>query len=329
MSSGQVMCILGLACAAASCVVPDVELHGKSCDDSHPCLVEYACVDHRCVPTDLDGSDAGGPGDAAVAPADAGLPDAGLGEDAGICAAGTSCTPEDPCHAGTLSCDLGIPECIDTGEDVADGTSCRTGRICHHGACSAGCLISDAFYANGQVDPAHPCRSCAPSVSTATWTDLPDGTICLEEQICHQDECSSGCFISDTYYASGDPDPSNFCQGCQPGTSTSAWTMVRDGTECDEGRVCNQGACSTGCWISGEYVAGAAANPADPCQGCQPGASTVSWTDLPDGTSCGRGRACIARSCQIFGAQWLAAGDLHTCALVNGGVQCWGSNDKG
>ncbi|MBI5548083.1 MAG: hypothetical protein HY901_29740 [Deltaproteobacteria bacterium] len=147
MSSGPWVAILGLTGVVVSCVVPDVELHEKACDDSHPCLVEYSCVDHRCVPTDLGRPDVGGPTDAAVAAAeDAGIDigaladgggpstpdaadtDAGPGDSRSIEAPDAESFPNDVGGAGVPDAeafatdvgssggmDGGRPECVERG----------------------------------------------------------------------------------------------------------------------------------------------------------------------------------------------------------------------
>jgi len=57
--------------------------------------------------------------------------------------------------------------------------------------------------------------------------------------------CDSGgiCVISGTELARGALNPSNPCQVCQPGTSTTAWSDLVDGTPCGSGSSCTAGAC--------------------------------------------------------------------------------------
>jgi hypothetical protein len=91
--------------------------------------------------------------------------------------------------------------------------------------------------------------------------------------------------------ASGALNPSNSCQSCQPGVSTSSWTNLSPGSPCGTGtgKVCNGAVCSPGCDIGGAFVAAGAANPQNSCQTCQPSSSTTAWSNLQEGTNCGSG----------------------------------------
>lgn len=60
-----------------------------------------------------------------------------------------------------------------------------------------------------------------------------------------------------------------------------------------------------------EYASGAI-NPARSCQRCEPSQSTSRWTSVD--------RPCV---------EAIAAGRWDTCAIVNGGAQCWGGNQDG
>jgi hypothetical protein len=52
-------------------------------------------------------------------------------------------------------------------------------------------------------------------------------------------------------------------------------------------------------------------NPVNPCLVCQPEQFSTGWSNV---SQC---------------AQQVSAGFQHTCASVNGGVQCWGRNNYG
>src|SRR5215510_12458828 len=127
-------------------------------------------------------------------------------------------------------------------------------------------------------------------------------------------DAGSQCVIGGASHPAGSQDPANTCQECNPGVSTSAWTPVADGTACGSGRVCASGTCGAGCYIGGAYVAPGAANGANACETCQPGASTGAWTALGDGMTCGAGRVCRAAACEagcFIASAFVAAGAVN------------------
>jgi sulfatase modifying factor 1 len=119
-------------------------------------------------------------------------------------------------------------------------------------------------------------------------------------------------------YATGAVNPTNACQSCQPGTTTTAWTTNAsvNGASCGAGEVCNAGSCGPGCFIGGTVYASAAANPANACQSCQPGASTTAWTAnaSANGASCGTGGTCSSGTCILPTCQTPADG-VNDCGV--------------
>lgn len=116
------------------------------------------------------------------------------------------------------------------------------------------------------------------------------------------------CMIGGTSYAAKALNPSNSCVSCQPAASASQWSPEADGKNCGSGMVCRAGACSAGCWIGGAYYSVGNANPGNPCQSCQPLQSSTAWSNVA-----------TARCVQA-----LSAGGNSTCAIMNGGLYCWG-----
>jgi hypothetical protein len=255
------------------------------------------------------------------------------------CSDGNACTSSDVCTSGTCG-----------GSTVAAGTSCGAALVCNGTACSSGCYISGAFYASGAVNPANACLKCTPATSTTAWSNATNGTSCSDGNactssdqctngtcggatvaagtscgtalVCNGTACSSGCYISGTFYASGAVNAANTCQSCLPGTSTTAWTTLGNGTSCSDGNactssdqctsgvcggatvaagtscgtalVCNGTACSSGCYISGTYYASGTVNTANACQSCIPGTSTTAWSNAVGLTLCSS--ACVSLS---------------------------------
>jgi FG-GAP-like repeat len=54
----------------------------------------------------------------------------------------------------------------------------------------------------------------------------------------------------------------------------------------------------TACQIDATLYQRDAANPVNPCQSCQPQASSVSWSNLPSGATCGSGGTCMGGICR-------------------------------
>ena len=112
-------------------------------------------------------------------------------------------------------------------------------------------------------------------------------------------DSGSGCGIGGMTYASGAANPTNACESCQPGASTSAWTSAQGvNANCPAGHVCEgtPASCTSGCWIAGGFVSsGGTANSG--CEVCAPGTSTTAWTDVEGAASCAPGKACNAGSC--------------------------------
>jgi formylglycine-generating enzyme len=93
------------------------------------------------------------------------------------------------------------------------------------------------------------------------------------------------CTINSIIYATGAPNPNNACSTCQPSLSTSTWVALAEGAKCDNGKLCHQGSCQSGCLISSTFYAADAVKSGGGCWACKPGVSTTSWTT--DGASCG------------------------------------------
>ncbi len=213
--------------------------------------------------------------------------------------------PTNPCQ----SCQPSVAPTV--WSPVTDGTSCGSGGICHTGTCVSGCEIGGVYYVANAPDPNDPCQTCQPGTKTSTWSSIADGTSCGNSQVCKGGSCGTQCDIDGTVYLSGITNPSNACQSCQPGTSTTTWTSLANGTTCGTGEVCNNTTCSSGCSIDGVVYASGVANPSNACESCQPSLTSLAWSNVTDGTSCGsaeicRTGACVS-GCEIQGVYYAAS----------------------
>lgn len=180
-------------------------------------------------------------------------------------------------------------------------------------AAPSSCMISSVTYPSESSNPENQCLVCRPSESTNSWSLMPDGSSCGSGRVCRTGACQAGCWLGGAFHAEDALDPGNPCQACQPLVSTSEWTALSDGTACDTGKACHSGVCEGGCGIGSSYYEEGTGNPENPCQSCRPAESSTTWTDAPTAT-------CV---------QGVSAGGYHTCAIVNGGVWCWGDNRYG
>jgi hypothetical protein len=105
------------------------------------------------------------------------------------------------------------------------------------------------------------------------------------------------CVIGGTVYTQGQVNPGNACLACEPAMSMSSWSTLSDGTSCGTGSVCKTGGCVADCYIAGTFYTQGQLNPNNPCQSCQPTASTSGFTNLTDGTTCGSGMSCYQGGC--------------------------------
>jgi hypothetical protein len=197
---------------------------------------------------------------------------------------------------------------------VADGIPCGVGEICYAGACASGCEVSGVYSAATTANPNNPCQSCQPATNSSAWSSIADGTSCGNGQVCAAGLCGTQCDIGGTVYASGAANPTNACQTCQPGASTSMWTNAANGTSCGSGEVCNAATCGSGCSIGGTVYAAGAVNPSDACQTCVTATITTAWTNLANGTSCGTSEVCSAGSCA---SDCSIGGTLYASSVAN------------
>ena len=201
--------------------------------------------------------------------------------------------------------------------NLADGTSCGNGQVCAVGSCGTQCDIGGTVYASGTANPTNACQTCQPGTSTTQWTTVATGTSCATGEVCNGTSCVAGCYIAGAFDAPG-VNPSNACQTCQPGTSTTQWTAVASGTSCATGEVCNGASCASGCFIAGAFDS-PGANPSNACQTCQPSTSTTQWTSVTNGTSCGNGQICSGGAC---GTQCDIGGTVYSSGTANPASSC-------
>lgn len=203
----------------------------------------------------------------------------------------------------------------------ANGASCGTGQVCSGGTCQSGCWIDGALVASGNTNASNVCQICRPTTSTSVWANNTDGTSCGGGKICGAGVCQAGCYVGGAVYASGGLNPANGCQSCNPSISTTAWYQVP--SDCatiaaHDGFTCAMTGGVAKCW---------GANGLSHYEGSYSGFLGIgqSYDQIQSSPTP------LTVSGVGAGLQALSTGGTadHACALVNGGVECWGRNDSG
>ena len=130
------------------------------------------------------------------------------------------CAAPRPCRSAILSCDGGVPTCVETG-DFPDGTRCfyLANKVCLAGAC-----VDCAGAGNG-CESSRPCRTGAISCPSGRPECVEngtaaDGTACGKAQVCFRGHCVA----------------------CVPGSRCVVYVLCRYGvTSCDTGLTCEVG----------------------------------------------------------------------------------------
>ena len=166
------------------------------------------------------------------------------------------------------------------------------GHYCVHEIASDACLIQDACFAPGDLASVNNCLTCQPALSQSAWTQLPDGAVCFEGQICYAGACC---------------DHAGNCAGREcgdDGCGGTCGTCDDDGLDCTSA-ACDQGLCmhqipATYCLIDAECSASGTTHPTNPCLKCDPSLSQAAWSNLTDGTPCPGGEyfACFSGACE-------------------------------
>jgi|GEM_PF-1080972 len=255
----------------------------------------------------------------------------------GTCLVDGACVPEgtvnpaNPCEACQPWLSIQGYSPFD-GERCDDGDACTFDDLCAAGACAGFPAPCD--------DPG-PCadRWCdGGGGCNESWHDGPcdDGDACSAN-----DACSNGACV-------GSPEPDG--TPCDDGLACTAGDGCRDGActgdlppGCDDGLACTIDACldvpdpdlgtpwackhaadPTACLIDGACYAPKDANPANPCERCEPGVSTTAWSPIEwqacdDGDPCTFGETCAEGVCAGTGYACTQGGSCRAARCAGDG----------
>ncbi|MBT9555653.1 MAG: hypothetical protein IV100_06465 [Myxococcales bacterium] len=327
-------CLLGL-CTGSTCTdCPE----GWSCDgdagclpnafwDCAPCWTDAECgstTGRRCVPAGPSGErfclEVGcsvRPGPTAACVGDATCTEVDL--DSGTI---TACVPEGGLCACTELHEGGTTSCA--GEAGCPGTRrCEGGAFSDCAAAPEGPELCDGFD-----------NDCS-GVADDDTADLA----CDDGVACTVDDCASGacayavapgqCLIDGRCWASGDANPTNSCERCDPAMAAESWSTPTqpcdDGDPCSLDDACVAGVCQAGstpacddglactsdfcacddcvtpscssepvgdvCVLDGACVSAGAVNPENPCEACDPSQDRLAWSARLN-VACDDGDAC-------------------------------------
>jgi hypothetical protein len=132
------------------------------------------------------------------------------------------------------------------------------------------------------------------------------------------------CGIGRIHFQGGALNPQNACQSCQLAINVLDWTNLLDGSPCATDSICSNGACVPRCLIDGGVVLTGTVD-ATGCQICVPTASSMAWTNQPDGIACGASGSrnlCFTGRCLhgcFIGGRLIAPGTFDS---LNGCLSC-------
>ena len=203
----------------------------------------------------------------------------------------------------------------------ANGASCGSGQVCNGGTCQSGCWIDGALVGSGATNAANVCQICKPTASASAWSNNTDGTACGTGKVCGTGSCQAGCYVGGLVYATGGLNPTNTCQSCNPSISTTAWYQVP--SDCATIAAHNGFACATTggsakCWGVNGYSDRSGSGSG--LLGIGQSYAQIAESPVP-----------LTVSGLTVGVQAISTGNgsHHSCAVVNGGVMCWGANSSG
>jgi hypothetical protein len=157
------------------------------------------------------------------------------------------------------------------GEPCDDGDGCTENDTCQSGLC--------------QGQP----KKCDDGVACTTDT--------CSDDLCTFSVTPGSCFIDKVCYADEEQNPTNNCQRCASSLAKETWTVLPNGSTCDDGDPCSEGdSCVSGTCTGPSSLCPDDGNPCtdEVCEG--QGCDSI---PVPDGGACDDGDPCtVGDTCQ-------------------------------
>ena len=149
-------------------------------------------------------------------------------------------------------------------------------------------------------------------------TDCDDSLPCTTDICTSAKQCTNAlqtgfCLINKKCYKANDTHPSSDCAICDPSSSTSIWTIKKDGTACkSDGLSCTHDSCQNGmcehdllagCLINNKCVSENATDPSNTCGVCIHKLSSTKYSFIagrPCSPGGGQAGMCYNTKCRAF-----------------------------
>jgi len=309
---------------------PDLSIHawsdapdGSACGAGDPCVVDEACLSGACIGTpkcddglwctlDLCDPDSGS---CVFAP-----------PAAGACLIESTCWPDGAAPADTggqcRSCDA--QKSTFAWSFAPDGTPCLDYLTC---TTAPACLAGECVPGGQACQDGNPCTSDACVAAKCQHDPFDDGLVCPDDgfpctsDLCAKGQCEhlldTGCLVEGQCYDPGQSNPLVPCLACLPDSSKSSWSVLVDGTPCDDGLFCTVGDQCSKAQCHGSFLD----CPGNACAAgkCNEALDKCELQPVGDGAACDDQDPCTITDSCLGG---MCTGTTKDCAAAAGGSSC-------
>ncbi|MER2562604.1 MAG: hypothetical protein ABTQ32_17900 [Myxococcaceae bacterium] len=234
------------------------------------------------------------------------------------CAAGSACTPTNPCFNGSIACTSGSPVCAN-GSRRGTGATCGTNQVCN----ALDQCVSCTQGASCATNPASACRAGTIECSSGAPVCV-DGAPKTNGTVCSGGVCNAGSCIACNDGASCTTNPGAACRNGLISCASGSAVCV-DGSNKMNGTTCPSGVCSAGACVACNAGASCTTNPNAACRNgtisCTTGSAVcIDGTAKANGTTCAGG-VCNAGFCSAC-TQGAGCTSNPSSTCRNGTIDC-------